>query len=173
MNTSCSHFKRSLFIELKAKVFTRLVSLQTPVVIHHRERESMTVRRWMEGATEEAPQHSRTTTLLSRTVRRETAWELWNSSVEATTTVVALKRPTIRSYNSPWLSRHCDASRTSSSQSSNVTSKLKQDLRMLKPLSAPIKPDRSWVSLPTHNQRGEHQARKNNLCSPRTRRRLQ
>ena len=149
MNTSCSHFKRSLFIELKAKVFTRLVSLQTPVVIHHRERESMTVR-------------------------RETAWELWNSSVEATTTpVVALKRPTIRSYNSPWLSRHCDASRTSSSQSSNVTSKLKQDLRMLKPLSAPIKPDRSWVSLPTHNQRGEHQARKNNLCSPRTRRRLQ
>ena len=43
---------------------------------------------------------------------------------------------------------------------SNVTSKFKQDLRMLKPLSAPIKPDRSWVSLPTHNQRGEHQARK-------------
>ena len=31
---------------------------------------------------------------------------------------------------------------------------------MLKPLSAPIKPDRSWVSLPTHNPRGEHQARK-------------
>ena len=31
---------------------------------------------------------------------------------------------------------------------------------MLKPLSAPINPDRSWVSLPTHNQREEHQARK-------------
>ena len=45
VNTSCSHFKRSLFIERKAKVFTRLVSLQTPVVIHHSERESMTVRR--------------------------------------------------------------------------------------------------------------------------------
>ena len=28
----------------KAKVFTRLVSLQTPVVIHHSERESMTER---------------------------------------------------------------------------------------------------------------------------------
>ena len=45
VNTSCSHFKRSLIIEWKAKVFTRLVLLQTPVVMHHSEQESMTVRR--------------------------------------------------------------------------------------------------------------------------------
>ena len=119
-----------------------------------------------EGAAEEAPlswSYNYNSLSLSRysEVRRETAcsygvarsaklqlrWWPWRGQrFEATI--------------SPWLSRHCDASRTSSSQSSNVTSKHKQDLRMLKPLSAPIKPDRSWVSLPTHNPREEHQARK-------------
>ena len=43
---------------------------------------------------------------------------------------------------------------------SNVTSKFKQDLRILKPWALQSSSDRSWVSLPTHNQRGEHQARK-------------
>ena len=113
----------------------------------------------------------------SMTVRRETAWELWDSSGRSKLQLHVgggLEEAYDSELQFP-LGCHATATRQEHHQvnQSNVTSKFKQDLRMLKPLSAPIKPDRSWVSLPTHNQRGEHQARKNNLCSPRTRRRLQ
>ena len=115
-----------------------------------------------EGATEEAPHFEvTTTTCCHATVRRETACSYGVArSVKLQLRWWPWRGQRFEATISPWLSRHCDASRTSSSQSSNVTSKHKQDLRMLKPLSAPIKPDRSWVSLPTHNPREEHQARK-------------
>ena len=110
------------------------------------------------GAIEEAPLTRSPTT---SQVRRETACSYGVArSVKLQLRWWPWRGQRFEATISPWLSRHCDASRTSSSQSSNVTSKLKQGLRMLKPLSAPIKPDRSWVSLPTHNPREEHQARK-------------
>ena len=80
MNTSCSHSREVFFIELKAKVFTRLVSLQTPVVIHHRERESMTVRRSV-GELLKKLTDTKKLQPCCHAVRRETAWELWSSSI--------------------------------------------------------------------------------------------
>ena len=108
-------------------------------------------------------------------VRRETAWELWDSSGRSKLQLHVgggLEEAYDSELQFP-LGCHATATRQEHHQVNQVTSQvgLSKIFVYLKPWAFPIKQGRSWVSLPTHNKRGEHQARKNNLCSPRTWRR--